>query len=488
MRTRELNNFTSSRRKANADSLRKDKRELAMARRRKVDTGPDPELLTPAALEKLTTAIRNEVSICQTQTTLLDSLRTLRRVLSVEDAPVEAVLGLEGVALLIQLLQFPSPDIQAEAAWSLANVAYCGHNYAATVMPAAPHLIHLLSAPDPNVVEQCAWALGNLAGDSRECREQLLANGAIGPLITCLSEENVRMCPSTVVSTALWCLANLAQGPDPPLQAFDDAGAFSALVRILLTSVEPKPIVEASWVLSHLTSTSETHINRLCSLGIMNSLAAKFVTDDVQILQPLLRVLGNVNAATKHADPIFLSRADIVRKVVKCLSSEHRAVVKEAAWILSNIFCGEPDVLAKFYEAGAVDALVSVLNRGFDIKREAVFALANLVSNINTGEAPQRIVALGGLPAILSVLGAPDVSASRAALAVVGVVLARVPEGPRIVEEARGIEALESVMYSENQVLHDEANELIEKYYSDVPKDDGDVEVARANLPPWRIR
>ena len=48
---------------------------------------------------------------------------------------------------------------------------------------AVPILINLLQSPHEDVREQSVWALGNVAGDSPECRDYVLDQEMLIPLL-----------------------------------------------------------------------------------------------------------------------------------------------------------------------------------------------------------------------------------------------------------------------------------------------------------------
>ncbi|CAJ1968479.1 unnamed protein product [Sphenostylis stenocarpa] len=411
------------------------------------------------------------------------ALQELRRLLSrSEFPPVESALKAGAVPMLVQCLSFGSPDEQLlEAAWCLTNIAAGNPEETKALLPALPLLIaHLGEKSYPPVAEQCAWALGNVAGEGEELRNVLLVQGALLPLARMMLPDR-----GSTVRTAAWALSNLIKGPDPKaateLVRID--GILDAIIRNL-KKADDELATEVAWVVVYLSALSNLATSMLVKSDVLELLVNKLSTSNsLQLMIPVLRSLGNLIAGDSHAiNEVLIPGREItgnaIEVLVKCLNCENRVLKKEAAWVLSNIAAGSVEHKQLIHSSEAVPLLLRIFSAApFDIRKEVAYVLGNLCVAPIKGAGkpsliPEHMVALvekGCIPGFIDLIRSADIEAARLGLQFIEMVLRGMPngEGPRLVEQEDGIEAMERFQFHENEDLRTMANTLVDKYFGE---------------------
>ncbi|KAJ9181611.1 hypothetical protein P3X46_009726 [Hevea brasiliensis] len=439
------------------------------------------EAQTLSAVEELKSAIAFQGKGAMQKK--VGALRELRRLLSrSEFPPVEAALKAGAVPLLVQCLSFGSPDEQLlEAAWCLTNIAAGKPEETKALLPALPLLIaHLGEKSSLPVAEQCAWALGNVAGEGEDLRNVLLAQGALLPIARMMLPNK-----GSTVRTAAWALSNLIKGPDSKAatELIRVDGVLDAICRHLRKADE-ELATEVAWVVVYLSALSNFATNMLVKSDVLQLLIQRLATSNsLQLLIPLLRSLGNLIAGDSHTISAILIPGreitdNIIEVLVKCLKSEHRVLKKEAAWVLSNIAAGSVEHKQFVYSSEAVPLLLRLLSTApFDIRKEVAYVLGNLcVAPAEGNGKPDLIlehlvplVGRGCLPAFIDLVRSVDTEAARLGLQFIELVLRGMPngEGPKLVEQEDGIEAMERFQFHENEDLRNMANGLVDRYFGE---------------------
>ncbi|XVF76490.1 hypothetical protein PTKIN_Ptkin13bG0270600 [Pterospermum kingtungense] len=495
-----VGSVAAQRRRQNAVTVGKERRESLVRAKRLCRVGPSGDGVVPVEENDMITDEEEFLLEAQTSSAVEDlksavayqgkgamqkrvnALRELRRLLSKSEfPPVEAALKAGAIPLLVQCLSFGSPDEQLlEAAWCLTNIAAGKPEETKALLPALPLLIaHLGEKSSLPVAEQCAWALGNVAGEGEELRNVLLSQGALPPLARMMLPNK-----GSTVRTAAWALSNLIKGPDPKAatELIKVDAVLDAIIRHLRKADE-ELATEVAWVVVYLSALSNTATGILINSDVLPLLVERLATSNsLQLLIPVLRSLGNLVAGDSHTTSTVLVPGheitdSVIKVLVKCLKSEHRVLKKEASWVLSNIAAGSVEHKQLIYSSEAVPLLLRLLSTApFDIRKEVAYVLGNLCV-APTGEGKpnliqEHLVSLvqrGCLSGFIDLVRSADIEAARLGLQFMELVLRGMPngEGPKLVEQEDGIDAMERYQFHENEDLRNMANGLVDKYFGE---------------------
>eukprot|EP00727_Mastigamoeba_balamuthi_P013369 m51a1_g8655 putative importin subunit alpha-2-like (1742) ;mRNA; r:44229-60225 len=477
-----------------SESSRRSRREQLVSSKRH-RSNPDEEFgATPTP--RTAADLRAAVAACggaqgqgQGAAGRIEALRGLRRMLASEagddgacTAAVQTAIDAGAVQVLAGFLATSNDAMQLEAAWCITNLAAGTVDQAKALLETTPHLVLLLGGTSTALQEQAAWALANMSSDSSEMRDAVVRAGAVPALSALLRSRDV-----SVVRTAAFALTNLARGPDPDIDAFRAAGVAEPLPA-LVQSANEGVAVESLWLAAYMTARDPAFADAmLAAPGACEHLAGLLgpTTCSAQMI-PALRVLGNIVCASDEATQALLAKCPSLLPTLLALlrTNEHRAVLKEAAWVVSNVAASRAHGQA-LLDAGFLGDLVRlVVGSQFEIRKEVAYALMNLSVDRAAMIAAVDQGALAGFFALLR--AAPyDIEVAGMALSFIEMVLAAHPSGVRLVEEGGGIEAMETLQVHDNEGLYAQASALIDRYYSSVPEDcpmQQDVD-----YPPWRV-
>uniref|UniRef100_A0A0E0BXE6 Importin subunit alpha n=1 Tax=Oryza meridionalis TaxID=40149 RepID=A0A0E0BXE6_9ORYZ len=408
----------------------------------------------------------------------IEALRDLRRLLSQPEVPlVDTAIKAGAVPLLVQYLSFGSSDEQLlEAAWCLTNIAAGEPEETKSLLPALPLLIaHLGEKSSTLVAEQCAWAIGNVAGEGAELRSTLLAQGALRPLTRLMFSSK-----GSTARTAAWAMSNLIKGPDP--KAANELITIDGVLNAIIASLEKEDeelATEVAWVVVYLSALSDRGISLIVRSSVPQLLIGRlFSSENLRLLIPVLRGLGNLIAADDYMVDSVLTVGNNIIGLIKCLKGDNRVLRKESSWALSNIAAGSFEHKKLIFASEATPVLIRLVTSAqFDIRREAAYTLGNLCV-VPTGncELPkiivEHLVAIvdgGALPGFIHLVRSADVDTAGLGLQFLELVMRGYPnkQGPKLVEMEDGIEAMERFQFHENEQMRNMANGLVDEYFGE---------------------
>ncbi|CAA7020504.1 unnamed protein product [Microthlaspi erraticum] len=161
---------------------------------------------------------------------------------------------------------------------------------------------------------QAVWALGNVAGDSPRCRDLVLSQGALLPLLSQLNEH----AKLSMLRNATWTLSNFCRGKPQPtfdqvclsflpefvLMIKEDyvislisqelvSPGLPALER-LIHSTNEEVLTDACWALSYLSDGTNDKIQYVIEAGVVPRLVELLQHPSPSVLIPALRSIGNI--------------------------------------------------------------------------------------------------------------------------------------------------------------------------------------------------
>jgi len=246
---------------------------------------------------------------------------------------------------------------------------------------AVPVFVALLQSPSDDVREQAVWALGNIAGDSPRCRDTVLAQNALHPLLAQLNASS----KLTMLRNSTWTLSNFCRGKPQPV--FDLVRPALPMLAQLVTSSDEEVLTDACWALSYLSDGTNDKIAAVIDAGVCSRLVELLGHPSPSVLVPALRTVGNIVTGDDVQTQIIINCAALPC-LLRLLTEQHKkSIKKEACWTISNITAGNKDQIQAIIDAGIIPPLVALLAHAeFDIKKEAAWALSNATSG---GTHPQ---------------------------------------------------------------------------------------------------
>eukprot|EP00009_Paramoeba_aestuarina_P004528 CAMPEP_0201520348 /NCGR_PEP_ID=MMETSP0161_2-20130828/10656_1 /ASSEMBLY_ACC=CAM_ASM_000251 /TAXON_ID=180227 /ORGANISM="Neoparamoeba aestuarina, Strain SoJaBio B1-5/56/2" /LENGTH=521 /DNA_ID=CAMNT_0047918669 /DNA_START=313 /DNA_END=1878 /DNA_ORIENTATION=- len=388
-------------------SIRKNKREQMVAKRRQMGPAGSGSVYIPANDKELRELIENIRS--PDSNIRLESVIQIRKMLSSESSPpIAEVIETGSLPVFISFLAIKEDQkLQFEAAWVLTNIASGTSEQTELVVNAGaiPAFVSLLTSPNDDLREQAAWALGNIAGDSPNFRDLVLQAGALHPLLHCLTNSH----KIGMLRNCSWTLSNFCRGKPSP--CFHYLQPAISVLNALLNAPDDEILTDVCWALSYLTDGTNDRIEAVVNEPSIVPRVVELLDHDTPSVQtPALRVVGNIVTGDEQQTQAVLACPLALPLLKKLLDNPNKAVRKEACWGISNITAGTGDQIQMVIDAGIIPLVVKLMNSPdseFEIKKEAAWTLSN-ASSCGNPDQVYYLVQQNVVPLFVSLLSCFD--------------------------------------------------------------------------------
>jgi hypothetical protein len=253
-------------------------------------------------------------------------------------------------------------------------------------------LRHVLFRANNNELKlQCFWALANIANESEEYRNLVAVNGVFEYLLAFV--ESIKDEKIGLIINGLWSLGSFIKYKNPPECVSSGMSEAFDLFLEYLDHEHDRVMKEAFACITYM-SEDETFSDRIIEGNVVDK-AIKLLDEahkDDQYHSHLLRIFGNL-AYGNYRETQILIDFKVIPKLKVFFSSQKPKIVKEVAWMISNVSCGGETYIQEIVDAGIYIEIIKCLAHvDKKVRREASYAIFNTLEKGSFEHAKYLVV------------------------------------------------------------------------------------------------
>ncbi|XP_063269621.1 transmembrane and coiled-coil domain-containing protein 6 isoform X1 [Prinia subflava] len=363
-------------------------------------------------------------------------LGRLRWALQNEDTQQKFVRLDGSIRTLTGLFTSSLAGLQLEAARCLHELSHSSvPAVAEACLPVTSYLLTYLSGHSLELTELCLYTLGNLVVESEAVRKQLLPQGIIPVLASCIQSPH-----EAVLEGVGYVLSQLLQAKEAPTEIIPlvlDSPLPQHMLRLLCSGLKTGmgAAVEFGWCLHYIICRHKDNAE-LLALGAVPALSSLLLDLASQIPQgtpeglellvcPVLRCLGNLLAQTgcQGQDGRLLIALFLI---LQCFLQQQPFLIHECLWLLNNLTADDPFFCSALLSLDLLPALLQLL----PCSQMATVLVLTVLCNV-AEKGPlwcQRLLQQPLLPQLLPLLTLPEPEAVGQCLELLHLLLLHCPE------------------------------------------------------------
>ncbi|XP_005382074.1 PREDICTED: transmembrane and coiled-coil domain-containing protein 6 isoform X2 [Chinchilla lanigera] len=449
------------RRREREAALRKARRERQLVSKRLLREAPEEAAEEGAAAVLGEAEIQHFLRLAQRGTEEKkreEALVTLRQGLQHLETQ-QTFIRLEGsMQTLVGLLTCNRALLQLEAARCLHELSHSEQSMVAEAcLPATSYLLTYLSGHSSNFIELCLYTLGNLIVESEAVRKQLLPQGIVPALASCIQSPHM-----AVLEAVGYALSQLLQAKEAPEEIIPCI-LNSTLPQHMLQLMQPGPklnpgiAVEFAWCL-HYIICSQVNNALLITHGALSTLAL-LLLDLAEVVQrtedaglellacPVIRCLSNLLTEVAVEDvegQMQLGDERVVAALFILLEfflQKQPSLLPEGLWLLNNLTANSPTLCTSLLSLDLIEPLLQLSSLSNMV---SVLVLTVLCNVAEKGPAYCRRLWPGPLlPCLLNTVTLSDTEVVGQSLELLQLLFLYQPEAAQDFLQQSGLQALE---------------------------------------------